>query len=107
MYKTIKTMVLVLALVATSTPVLAQDNEKKQIKREELANKQAGFIASNMAFDDAVSAKFKTLYLQCQKEVWELGSVRRPKDKKEMTEAEAEAFIQATFTHSRKLINIR
>lgn len=55
------------------TVVNAQDNKEQKLSREELAVKQANYIAEELALDDATAQKYVDTYCRYQKEIWNLG----------------------------------
>lgn len=84
----------------------AQRTEKQRISREQLAEKQAKYIAGQLALDEATSQKFTDTYRRCQAELWE----RAPKPerkKREMTDKETEQELKARFEKSRIMLEIR
>lgn len=104
----LKLFLLSLALFLGFTAGFAQNNERQRPNREQLAEKQAAYIANQMAFDDATKTKFVETFCNCQKEIWALGPrVKNAKKKSEMTEADVEAANKARFEHSQKLLDIR
>ena len=108
MKKILGILMMVVAMMTVSTSVFAQaPNQKQRLSREQLAEKQAQYIAHDLGLDDKTSSKFIDTYTQCQKEVWALGP--RPHHKKgEMkTDAQTEQEIKQRFEMSEKILNIR
>lgn len=90
---------------ASSLTAMAQSNQKQRISREQLAQKQAQYIASQLALDDATTAKYVATYVDYQKEVWALGP--RMGKKGNATEADTEARMKARFERSQKILQLR
>ena len=61
-------------IVASGTAAMAQDNSGQRLSREELATKQAQYIARELALDESTTNKYVETYCQYQREVWALGS---------------------------------
>ena len=61
-------------IVASGTAAMAQDNSGQRLSREELATKQAQYIARELALDEPTTNKFVETYCQYQREIWALGS---------------------------------
>ena len=98
---------IIIILTIFSMMAVAQNSEKTRLSREELAEKQAKYIAYELAMDDTTTQKFVATYCACQKEVWALGPRVKENKNTEMTEAEAEQLIQARFERSQKILTIR
>ena len=108
MKKILGILMMVVAMMTVSTSVFAQaPNQKQRLSREQLAEKQAQYIAHDLGLDDKTSSKFIDTYTQFQKEVWALGP--RPHHKKgEMkSDAQTEQEIKQRFEMSEKILNIR
>lgn len=108
MKKILGILMMVVAMMTVSTSVFAQaPNQKQRLSREQLAEKQAQYIAHDLGLDDKTSSKFIDTYTQCQKEVWALGP--RPHHKKgEMkSDAQTELEIKHRFEMSEKILDIR
>ena len=108
MKKILGILMMVVAMMTVSTSVCAQaPNQKQRLSREQLAEKQAQYIAHDLGLDDKTSSKFIDIYTQCQKEVWALGP--RPHHKKgEMkSDAQTELEIKHRFEMSEKILDIR
>ena len=108
MKKILGILMMVVAMMTVSTSVFAQaPNQKQRLSREQLAEKQAQYIAHDLGLDDKTSSKFIDTYTQFQKEVWALGP--RPHHKKgEMkSDAQTEQEIKLRFEMSEKILNIR
>lgn len=103
-------MMLVVAMMACVTTASAQQkSDKQRPSREELATRQANYIADQLALDDATTTRFVNTYTQCQKDVWAIGP-RHDKGKKKdqaKTDAETEQELKGQFEHSQKLLDIR
>lgn len=59
--------------VASGTAAIAQDNSRQRLSREELATKQAQYIARELALDESTTNKYVETYCQYQREIWALG----------------------------------
>ena len=108
MKKILGILMMVVTMMTVSTSVFAQaPNQKQRLSREQLAEKQAQYIAHDLGLDDKTSSKFIDTYTQFQKEVWALGP--RPHHKKgEMkSDAQTEQEIKQRFEMSEKILNIR
>ena len=108
MKKILGILMMVIAMMTVTTNVCAQaPNQKQRLSREQLAEKQAQYIAHDLGLDDKASSKFINTYTLCQKEIWALGS--RPHHKKgEMkSDAQTEQEIKQRFEMSEKILNIR
>lgn len=108
MKKILGILMMVVAMMTVSTSVFAQaPNQKQRLSREQLAEKQAQYIAHDLGLDEKASSKFINTYTQCQKEVWALGP--RPHHKKgEMkSDAQTEQEIKQRFEMSEKILDIR
>ena len=108
MKKILGILMMVVAMMTVSTSVFAQaSNQKQRLSREQLAEKQAQYIAHDLGLDDKTSSKFFVTYTEYQKEIWALGP--RPHHKKgEMkSDAQTEQEIKQRFEMSEKILNIR
>ena len=108
MKKILGILMMVVAMMTVSTSVFAQaPNQKQRLSREQLAEKQAQYIAHDLGLDDKTSSKFIGTYTEYQKEIWALGP--RPHHKKgEMkSDAQTEQEIKQRFEMSEKILNIR
>lgn len=118
MKRTLRTLVMAVMMIASCATAFAQQdnaqrpNPKQRLSREQLAEKQAQHIASELALSDDVTAKFVKTYCEYQKEIWALGPRPRPDkkpaaDKKPATEKENEERIKQRFEKSEKILDIR
>ena len=108
MKKILGILMMVVAMMTVSTSVFAQAaNQKQRLSREQLAEKQAQYIAHDLGLDDMTCSKFIDTYTQCQKEVWALGP--RPHHKKGdmKSDAQTEQEIKQRFEMSEKILDIR
>ena len=108
MKKILGILMMVITMMTVATNVCAQaPNQKQRLSREQLAEKQAQYIAHDLGLDEKTSSKFIDTYTQYQKEIWALGP--RPHHKKgEMkTDAQTELEIKQRFEMSEKILNIR
>ena len=76
----------------TAPKNMTQTTPRERLSREQLAEKQAAHIASQLAFDAKTTARFTDTYIQCQKEIWALGP--RQKRVNNATEEQAEQAIK-------------
>lgn len=88
-------LVYLLVCLAMAVSAAAQTPQQR-MSREQLAETQAKYIARELAFDDNVTRQFITIFCNCQKEVWAIGS-RSGKD----------CSMQERFDRSQKLLDIR
>lgn len=101
-------MLLVTAIFAFTCSVSAQQRrDGGRISREQLAEKQAKYIAEELRLSTDETEKFITTYLKCQREVWALGPRQTGKPNRSMTDSQTDSVIQARFDHSQKILNIR
>ena len=108
MKKILGILMMVVAMMTVSTSVCAQaPNQKQRLSREQLAEKQAQYIAHDLGLDDKTSSKFIDTYTQCQKEVWALGPRPHHKKGEVKTDAQTEQEIKQRFEMSEKILNIR
>lgn len=99
-------LLLIVALFSCNSTLYAQRGDKQRMTREQLAEKQANYIAKELAMDDATSAKFISTFCQFQKEVWELGP--RPKrESPDRSDAETGEKLKGEFERSQKLLDLR
>ena len=104
MKKILGILMMVVSMMAVSTNVCAQaPNQKQRLSREQLAEKQAQYIAHDLSLDDKTCSKFIGTYTECQKEVWALGP--RPHHKK--GEVKTDAQTEQDIKMSEKILNIR
>lgn len=105
--------IFMLATVAMMTcygTIYAQNSNRQRLTREELAEKQARYIANEMAMDDTVTERFVETYCRFQKEIWALGpraGRTSSRDTVSGTDTETEQEIKARFEHSQKILDIR
>ena len=108
MKKILGILMMVVAMMTVSTSVFAQaPNQKQRLSREQLAEKQAQYIAHDLGLDDKTSSKFIDTYTQFQKEVWALGPRPHHKKGEVKTDAQTEQEIKQRFEMSEKILNIR
>ena len=95
-------------MMTVSSSVFAQvSNQKQRLSREQLAEKQAQYIAHDLGLDDKASSKFIDTYTQFQKEVWALGPRPHHKKGKMKSDAQTEQMIKQRFEMSEKILDIR
>lgn len=108
MKKILGILMMVVTMMTVSTSVFAQAaNQKQRLSREQLAEKQAQYIAHDLGLDDKTSSKFIGTYTQWQKEVWALGPRPHHKKGEVKTDAQTEQEIKQRFEMSEKILNIR
>lgn len=108
MKKILGILMMVVAMMTVSTSVFAQaPNQKQRLSREQLAEKQAQYIAHDLGLDDKTSSKFIGTYTECQKEIWALGSRPHHKKGEVKTDAQTEQEIKQRFEMSEKILDIR
>lgn len=106
MKKIFNVMMLVIAMTMFTVNSFAQaPNNKQRLTREQLSEKQAKYIANDLALDDETTAKFINTYTQCQKEIWALGP--RPRRNLNNNEEQTEQDIKKRFEMSEKILDIR
>ena len=96
-------------MVAFAFDADAQGKDRSRTRRdtrEQLAEKQANHIADKLSLDGDKRRRLKEAFMQCQKEVWNLGKPPRP-DAKPASEAEAERELKKRFERAQKLLDIR
>ena len=99
-------MMLVVAMTMITLNSFAQaPNYKQRISREQLAEKQAQYIAKDLSLDNETTTKFINTYIKCQKEVWALGP--RPRRNLNGNEEQTEQDIKKRFEMSEKILDIR
>ena len=99
----LKINLMAILVLAFYTMGIAQDHHQR-MSREELADKQARYIAQELAFDEATTQQFVETFCAYQQEMWALG----PKHKDEpTTDEEAEQAIKERFERSQQILNLR
>lgn len=68
-----RVILIVIMIVASGATAVAQNNSGQRLSREELATKQAQYIAHELALDEPTTNKYVETYCQYQREVWALG----------------------------------
>lgn len=103
-------MLAAVAMMACYGTISAQNSSRQRLTREELTEKQARYIADEMAMDDTVAERFVKTFCRFQKEIWALGP-RIGRDSLRNTttgtDTETEQEIKARFEHSQKILDIR
>lgn len=66
-------ILIAIMIVASGATAVAQNNSGQRLSREELATKQAQYIAHELALDESTANKYVETYCQYQREVWALG----------------------------------
>ena len=108
MTRIIRTLLIVIMMVASNVVAIAQQpNRQQQVSREQLAEIEAKHIAHELAFSDAVSGKFVATYCNYKKDIWALGPRLRPNCRGGASEKDNEERIKQRFARSEKILNIR
>lgn len=68
----LRTILIALMIVASGTTAIAQVSNRQRMTREELAVKQAQYIADELALDESTADKYVKTYCQYHREVWAL-----------------------------------
>lgn len=68
-----RVILIAIMVVASGATAIAQDNGSRRLSREELATKQAKYIAHELALGEPTTDKYVKTYCQYQREVWALG----------------------------------
>lgn len=74
MKQLLQTIIIAIVVMASGMSAMAQANSSQRLSREELAVKQAQYIAQKLALDKLTTDKYVETYCQFQHEVWALGS---------------------------------
>ena len=69
-----RVILIAIMIVASGATAVAQNNSGPRLSREELATKQAQYIAHELALDESTTNKYVETYCQYQREIWALGS---------------------------------
>jgi hypothetical protein len=99
-------MLVAVAMMACYGTIYAQNGNKQRLTREELAEKQARYIADEMMMDDATTKLFVETFCQFQKDIWALGH-RPEKSASHLSDKEAEQAMNERFAHSQKILDLR
>lgn len=91
----------------TERAKLRTDKERQRMTREQLAERQARYIAHSIALDEETTEKYVRTFCEYQKEVWALRSDRKGKRQAEMSENDIEKNINEKFDREEKLLAIR
>ena len=68
-----RVILIAIMIVASGTAAMAQNNSGQRLSREELATKQAQYIARELALNEPTANKYVETYCQYQREIWALG----------------------------------
>lgn len=114
MKTTIKRLMLSAMMIVMATTAFAQDdnNGRKRITREQLAEQQAKHIANKLAFDSETTSKFVAAYTEYHKELWAMGpkAKQRAKENKEQkaaAEGETAGKVKKQMERSKKLMALK
>ena len=73
MKQLLQTIIIAIVVMASGMSAMAQANSSQRLSREELAVKQAQYIARELAFDKSNTDKYVKTFCQYRNEVWALG----------------------------------
>ena len=73
MKQLLQTIIIAIVVMASGMSAMAQANSSQRLPREELAVKQAQYIARELAFDKSNTDKYVETFCQYRNEVWALG----------------------------------
>lgn len=73
MKQLVQTLLIAIMIMANGTMVMAQTGNMQKLSREDLAVKQAQYIAHELALDGAASDKYVEAYCQYQRDLWNIG----------------------------------
>lgn len=68
-----RVILIAIMIVAGGATAVAQNNSGQRLSREELATKQAQYIAHELALNESTTNKYVETYCQYQREIWALG----------------------------------
>ena len=74
MKQLLQTIIIAIVVMASGMSAMAQANSSQRLSREELAIKQAQYIARELALEKPITDKYVETYCHYQHEVWALGS---------------------------------
>ena len=74
MTKLLRILLVAIMVMASGAAAMAQASGSQRLSLEELAAKQAQYIAHELALDQSTTDKYVETYCQYQREVWALGS---------------------------------
>ncbi len=84
-----------------------KDKQRQRMTREQLAERQARYIAQSIALDEETAEKYVRTFCEYQKEVWALRPEKKAKKQAGMSESEIEKNINDNFDYTEKLLAIR
>ena len=73
MKQLLQTIIIAIVVMASGMSAMAQAKSSQRLSREELAVKQAQYIARELAFDKSNTDKYVETFCQYRNEVWALG----------------------------------
>lgn len=73
MKQLLKIILVAIVAVACGVPAMSQTNNRQRLSREDLATKQAQYIARELALDKATASRYEETYCRYQREIWALG----------------------------------
>lgn len=65
-------ILIAIMIMASGASVMAQTGNRQKLSREDLAMKQAQYIARELALDEATSNKYVETYCQYQRDLWNI-----------------------------------
>lgn len=76
MKQLLQTILIAIVVMASGMSAMAQANNSQRLSREDLAVKQAQYIAHELALDESTANKYMKTYCLYQHELWALGPRR-------------------------------
>lgn len=73
MKQLLQTVLIAIMIMASGATFMAQADNNQKLSREDLAVKQAQYIAHELALDETTSNKYVETYCQYQQELWNMG----------------------------------
>ncbi len=109
MKRTLHIILLSLLVIACTSTAEARGrrdgNANRQQQREQLAQRQANYIADQLNLDDQTTRLFVDTYCQYQREIWKLGSPSQRR--KNMTDTEAQKALDQRLERNQKILELR
>lgn len=96
-------MTVLVTISSIATFAQNANGDHQRLSREQLAEKQAQYIAGQVKMDKDKTARFVDTYCQYQKEVWALG----PRQPRKANDGESEAHIKQRFERSQHILDLR
>lgn len=73
MKRLFQNILIAIMIMVSGTSVMAQTGNRQKLSREDLAVKQAQYIARELALDESTSNKYVETYCQYQHDLWNMG----------------------------------